>query len=741
MDGVEPLVARERGPLGRRVRLRMLVAFIPLLVLAAPPIPALEPRAERPVYSVGEQWLLKDGVYELTKIEKNRYIWASSAGRQIHLTKDLALASVLKDRVWEWDVTPVPEIAWPLEVGKWGLMHRATLRMRSQPSGIPVRLSWQVKVYEDVRVVGGLFKAFQIVYAANVDTGDPFRGGLQVPGAQSWQVTAWYAPEVRRIVKIQSTSIDALNFEVISLEPPPTVAAAAPPPAAVVPATPPPAAVPARPAGPAARPPATPPAAAPAVPGSGPLQVTISSPKDQQQVSQQTLALAAVASGGKGVSRVVVTLNGVVVARLEERAPQRAMPVNLALKLEEGQNAVVVTATDADGITQQEMRAIHYEKVMPLAIHVALSRGARARDGRGKRGGRGGDVEPGRHRGERHPERHRGASSRRERSPQKSMAVTAPIKLREGANAIVVTARRARRPRPAGGAHGHLERPRRHAGGARRRRRLAPSRDRWAVVIGVGGYESPDMPSLRYTRRRRRGDLPAPDRARRASRRRTCCCSPTRPSASRRCATSSGRSAPSWRARPKGRPGGHLLRGARRARGGPARHRARRAREVPGPERRGPERPLRDRPAHGRAAEHLRPDRGRAGRGVPRRLLQRRRRRAHLRLQATRALRVDDVFLDRLTRSRAARSSPPPAPPRYRSSCPSWATASSPTISCKGSEARRTSTATASCRSRSCTSTWSSRSRRSRAASGGNQHPMMKGEMEGLLPLVKVGGR
>jgi hypothetical protein len=155
MDGVEPLVARARGPLGRRVRLRMLVAFIPLVVLAAPPIPALEPRAERPAYSVGEQWLLKDGVYELTKIEKNRYVWASSAGRQIHLTKDLALASVLKDRIWEWDVTPVPEIAWPLEVGKWGLTHRATLRMRSQPSGIPVRLSWQVKVYEDVRVVGG----------------------------------------------------------------------------------------------------------------------------------------------------------------------------------------------------------------------------------------------------------------------------------------------------------------------------------------------------------------------------------------------------------------------------------------------------------------------------------------------------------------------------------------------------------------------------------------------------------
>jgi hypothetical protein len=31
-------------------------------------------------------------------------------------------------------------------------------------------------------------------------------------------------------------------------------------------------------------------------------------------------------------------------------------------------------------------------------------------------------------------------------------------------------------------------------------------------------------------------------------------------------------------------------------------------------------------------------------------------------------------------------------------------------------------------------------SQKSRAA-GGNQHPVMKGEMEGVLPLVKVRGR
>ena len=495
MDGAEPLVARERGPRGRRVRLRTLVACISLLVLAAAPIPALDPRAERPVYSVGEQWLLKDGVYELTKIEKNRYTWASSPGRQIHLTKDLALVSVLKDRVWEWDVTPVPEISWPLEVGKWGLMQRVTLRMRSQSSGVPVRLGWQVKAYEDVRVVGGLFKAFQIVYTANLDSGDPFRSPLQVPGAQSWQVTAWYAPEVRRIVKIQSASIDALNFEVISVEPPPTVAAAAPP-AAAVPATPPPAAAPARPAGPAALPPATPPAPATAVPSSGPLAVTISSPRDQQQVSQPTLALAAVASGGKGVSRVVVTLNGAVVARLEERTPQRAMPVNVALKLEEGQNVVVVTAIDADGVTQQATRAILYDKVTPLAIQFRHpEERARVTD-EAERGRRRGDVEPGRDRGERHPERRPGLPAARaepEEVGRDCRAHQAAGRRQHDRGARDVR----RRPRPAGGAHGHL----RAARGATRRPAAATARDEPRPV----------------GRRHRRGSLCEPQTSRRCA--------------------------------------------------------------------------------------------------------------------------------------------------------------------------------------------------------------------------------
>jgi hypothetical protein len=214
-------------------------------------------------------------------------------------------------------------------------------------------------------------------------------------------------------------------------------------------------------------------------------------------VSQQTLALAGVASGGKGVSRVVVTLNGVVVARLEERVPQRAMPVNVALKLEEGQNVVVVTAIDADGITQQEMRAVVYDKVTPLAIQF------------------------------RHPEERARVTDeasvaaavatssqgvtevsvilngtqvfqQRERSPKKSVAIATPIKLREGANTIVVRAMSADGLVQQEVRTVTYERPTAPPEGPTPPR-LGTSRDRWAVVIGVGRYASPDIPSLRYS--------------------------------------------------------------------------------------------------------------------------------------------------------------------------------------------------------------------------------------------------
>ena len=89
--------------------------------------------------------------------------------------------------------------------------------------------------------------------------------------------------------------------------------------------------------------PVTPP---PAPSAPSPLQVAISSPRDQARADQESIALAGLASSSRGVTRVLVMLNGVEVARLEERAGKSTLPVNLPLKLREGQNTIVVTATD-----------------------------------------------------------------------------------------------------------------------------------------------------------------------------------------------------------------------------------------------------------------------------------------------------------------------------------------------------------------------------------------------------------
>jgi len=85
-------------------------------------------------------------------------------------------------------------------------------------------------------------------------------------------------------------------------------------------------------------------------------------------VDRESVALAALASGGKGISRVLVTLNGQEVSRQEPRSPQPSLAVNLPLTLREGPNTLVVTAIEPDGQAHQEVRTVQYDKVVPLTV-------------------------------------------------------------------------------------------------------------------------------------------------------------------------------------------------------------------------------------------------------------------------------------------------------------------------------------------------------------------------------------
>jgi Caspase domain len=312
--------------------------------------------------------------------------------------------------------------------------------------------------------------------------------------------------------------------------PPPAAAAPpapAPPPVAAAPApapapAPPPAATPeprqpSRPPAEPQRAPTPPPAVAAPPPGTpappGPVaglppdsparpasafRITISTPTNQARVEQETVTFAAVVYGGTGVRQVLVTANGVELWRQDNRAQQASMAVNLPVKLAEGQNTLVVTAAETDGTMHQEMRTIHHEKLMPLAVDVRYPEdrsrvtdeasvvAAVARSSKGIS-----RITVTLNGTEIHQQE--------ERSPQKTMAVSAPLTLREGANAIVITARE-----PDGAARQEvrtviLERAKPAAPAAPPAAPAPPPSTQWAVIIGVGGYESSAVPRLRYS--------------------------------------------------------------------------------------------------------------------------------------------------------------------------------------------------------------------------------------------------
>jgi hypothetical protein len=111
--------------------LLLLAAFA--LFTSSTLVEAQNPRAERPVYTLGERWIRSDGVYDLIRVEDGRYIFAAGVDRQIHLTQDLMVAKVQKGQ-FIMEFTPPPKLTWPLEVGKWGTSS-GILRNPSDPGG------------------------------------------------------------------------------------------------------------------------------------------------------------------------------------------------------------------------------------------------------------------------------------------------------------------------------------------------------------------------------------------------------------------------------------------------------------------------------------------------------------------------------------------------------------------------------------------------------------------------------
>jgi hypothetical protein len=318
-----------RRILGLWAGVALLACLTPSIILAG----AAKPRAERPTYTLGEKWLRDDGAYELIRIEDDRYIFAAGPGQEVHLTKDFVIARVQKGLMFAEFETP-PALAWPLEVGKWGTGQGGAVRFHNKPLAASAHtLTWSVDAFEDVTVPAGTFKALRIVQTM---------AGAGSSISNIANLTAWYAPSLQQLVKLDATlgsnmtvAPNLFPFQLVAVDRP-----------------------------------------APA-----PLQVVLQEPEDQARVTAARLPLKGQVTGGKGVARVTVTLNGREVGRHEAPpgAPPSEVSLDNLLPLQEGKNVLLVTATDPDGTTRQEARTIVYE---PSAA-VAGSRPAPAPSGAG----------------------------------------------------------------------------------------------------------------------------------------------------------------------------------------------------------------------------------------------------------------------------------------------------------------------------------------------------------------------
>ncbi len=183
-------------------------ALLAALLLVAPVVAqAQAPTAERPVYVPGQRWVRSDGVFELVRIEGDRYVFATGPSKEVHLTKNLAIARTRDGQRFN-EIDPPVSLKWPIEVGKWGIQN-SIWRWTDNPNGVPAKLIWRVAAHEEVRVPAGVFQAFRI--------------DMQVELSASWNktFTAWYAPSARQYVKGGPGGMFWLDtFNVVSVDAP-----------------------------------------------------------------------------------------------------------------------------------------------------------------------------------------------------------------------------------------------------------------------------------------------------------------------------------------------------------------------------------------------------------------------------------------------------------------------------------------------------------------------------------------
>ena len=105
---------------------------------------AQAPKADRPTYAVGDKWIRSDGAYDLIRIESGRYVFAADGGREVHLSRDLTVAKIVRAGQVLLELEPPPALTWPLEVGQSGVSWLTLKSLDPQFGQSVVRLTWKV---------------------------------------------------------------------------------------------------------------------------------------------------------------------------------------------------------------------------------------------------------------------------------------------------------------------------------------------------------------------------------------------------------------------------------------------------------------------------------------------------------------------------------------------------------------------------------------------------------------------
>ena len=186
----------------------VLLGLAGLLVTVIPSL-AQAPVAEAPTFQVGDEWRYTDGtVFRILAVEGDLIVTTSLTYPPQELCRDCRFyrdknLTIIKvtdknGKPEESEVVGFKTLDFPLQIGKQWTSNQK-LKQRSSGRYLDYDNTFKVEGYEEVQTKAGTFKAFKVTQKQERR---PYWSG---------QLTFWYSPEVKAVVKRQVPSAQWQN--------------------------------------------------------------------------------------------------------------------------------------------------------------------------------------------------------------------------------------------------------------------------------------------------------------------------------------------------------------------------------------------------------------------------------------------------------------------------------------------------------------------------------------------------